>query len=45
MIVLESVSVKRLLIKLFVKLIPVMEYHVCTSFGASEIYYGGNNEL
>ena len=40
----ESVGVERLPIKLFSKLIPMMEYHICTSFGASLEFYRGLNE-
>ena len=42
-IVQESVRVKRKAIKLITKLLPVIEYHLCTSYGASSNYHGGCN--
>ena len=40
-IVQELIGVKRLLIKLFAKLILVIEHHIYTSFGVSKEFYGG----
>ena len=42
-IVQESIGVKRKAIKLIAKLILVMEYYLCTSYGVSSNYYGGYN--
>ena len=36
----ESVGVEREPAKLFAKLLPVMQHHICTSFGISKDYYG-----
>jgi hypothetical protein len=40
-IVQESIGIERLLIKLFIKLLPVIQYNICTSYGASQGSYGG----
>ena len=37
----ESVGVERLLIKLFAKLLLVMEHYICTSYRASNHCYRG----
>ena len=42
-IVQESIGVERLLIKLFIKLLPVIQYNIYTSYGASQGSYGGWN--
>ena len=36
----EAVGVEREPAKLFAKLLPVMEHHICTSFGISKGHYG-----
>ena len=41
LIIQESVEVQRLLIKLIAKILPIIEHHICTSFGASKEYYRG----
>jgi len=44
LIVQESIGVQRLPIKLFSTLLPVIEYHICTSYGVSKEFYGGFNK-
>ena len=43
-IIQELVGVESLLIKLFTKLLQVIEHHICTSYGASKTYYKGLQE-
>ena len=43
-IIQELVGVKRLKIKSFSKLILVIEYHICTSYGTSTEFYRGLQE-
>ena len=39
----ESVGIEREPAKLFAKLLPVMQHHICTSFGISKQYYGSES--
>ena len=41
----ESVGIQRKLIKLLMKVLPVIKYFICTSFRISSMSYGGNNEV
>ena len=36
----ESVGVEREPAKLFAKILPIMNHHICTSYGISKEYYG-----
>ena len=36
----EAVGVEREPAKLFAKILPIMEHHICTSFGISKTFYG-----
>ena len=37
----DSIGVKRELAKLFAKIMPIMNHHICTSFRISKELYGG----
>ena len=39
LIIEESIGIKRKLIKLIAKLLPVMKYYICTAYRVSEKYY------
>ena len=43
-IVQELVRVERLSVKLFTKLLPIMEHYICTSHRTSKEFYSGVNE-
>ena len=40
----ELVWVERLSIKLFIKILPVIEYYICTSYRASSNFCRGNHK-
>ena len=40
-IVEESIGIKRKLIQLIAKVLPIMEHYICISFGASKEFYRG----
>jgi len=40
----ESVGVQRYAIKVFQKVLPIMNYHICTDFGVSKNYYSYKRE-
>ena len=40
----KEVGVERQLAKMFAKLSPIMNHHVCTSFGISKKTYGSKYE-
>ena len=40
----EAVGVNREASKVFAKILPIMNYHICTDYGVSEKYYGGKLE-
>ena len=42
-IVEESIGIERKPIQLIAKVLPIIEHHICTSFGASEEFYRGVN--
>lgn len=44
LIVQESVGIQRMLIKLFLKIPLVREYHICARFSTSARFYRGDNE-
>jgi len=42
-IVKELIGIERKLIQLIAKVLPIIEHHICTSFGASSEFYRGIN--
>ena len=43
LIVEESIRIKRKPIQLIAKALPIIEYHICMSFGVSSEFYRGIN--